>query len=108
MQQGCADYLENAELEHFAGQAYVSETMVKLMADFATVDPNPQFKFNLRGWLFYHFVKFLTPDLSDPKLLAETIRKDRARGPSKPPRNLLAEPDFRESAETGIDRKRVG
>jgi hypothetical protein len=30
--------------------------MVKLMADFATVDPNPQFKFNLRGWLFYHFV----------------------------------------------------
>nr|WP_150293358.1 hypothetical protein [Sphingobium estronivorans] len=72
------------------------------MSEFDAIDPNPQFKFNLRGWAFYHFVKLLTPNLSDPKVLAETIRKDRAQGPSKPPRKLADGLDWRESAENGM------
>lgn len=72
------------------------------MPQFDAIDPNPQFKFNLRGWAFYHFVKLLTPNLSDPNVLAETIRKDRAQGPSKPPRKLSDRLEWRESAENGM------
>lgn len=72
-----------------------------------TLDPHPHFKFNLRGWAFYHFVKLLTPNLSDPKVLAETIRKDRARGPSEPPKTLAAKLDWRKAEEDGMRVFRV-
>ena len=66
------------------------------------LNPNPRFRFNLRGWAFYHFVKLLTPNLADPKVLAETIRKDRMRGPSTLPKRFLAKLDFRETEDDGM------
>jgi acetyl esterase/lipase len=77
------------------------------MSDFNAIDPNPEFKFNLRGWFFYHFVKLLTPNLADPDVLAETIRKDRERGPSAPPRKLLPKLEFSESREEDMRIFRV-
>lgn len=47
-------------------------------------------------------MKLLTPNLADPKVLAETIRKDRAHGPSKPPRKLSAKVDWNESDESSM------
>ena len=66
------------------------------------IDPHPAFKFNLRGWAFYHFVKLLTPDLGDAEVLAETIRKDRLEGPRRPPKKLRDTLDVREEAEAGM------
>ena len=71
------------------------------------IDPTPRFPFNLRGWAFYHLVKLLTPNLADPKVLAETIRKDRAHGPSKPPKKLSAKLDWNEREESGMRVFRV-
>lgn len=68
----------------------------------ATVDSNPRFKFNLRGWALYQFVRLLTPNLADPKVLAETIRKDRVHGPHLPPKKLLASLDVSETEENGM------
>lgn len=60
------------------------------------------YDFNLRGWLLYRFVKLLSPDLSDPKVLRETIAKDRAQGPARPPKKLLEKIDFSETVEDGM------
>ena len=72
------------------------------MSDPVHIDPNPHFKFNLRGWAFYHFVKLLTPNLGDPKVLAATIRKDRTKGPQQPPKKLLKKMDLHEVNEAGM------
>lgn len=58
--------------------------------------------FNLRGWALYNFVKHMSPDLSDPKVLSKTIEKDRAKGPARPPNKLLKKIDFREGTEGGL------
>ena len=52
----------------------------------------------LRGWAFYYLVKLMSPNLSDPKVLLETIEKDRADGPKRPPEKLLAKIDVREDS----------
>lgn len=72
------------------------------MAISDALDPNPHFPFNWRGWAFYHFVRLLTPDLSDPKVLADTIRKDRERGPCKMPRKFSDRFEFSERSENGM------
>ena len=74
----------------------------RIMTDENSIDPNPRFKFNLRGWVFYLFVKLLTPNLADPKVLAEAIRKDRAKGPALPPQKLLSKLNFYESSDAGL------
>jgi acetyl esterase/lipase len=58
--------------------------------------------FNLRGWLLYNFVKLLSPDLSDPQILRETIEKDRAKGPARPTKKHLKKIDFSEAVEDGM------
>lgn len=72
-----------------------------------SIDPNPKFSFNLRGWAFYHFVKLLSPDLGDPQVLAETIRKDRLAGPKLPPKKLRERLDFHETVDSGMRVFRV-
>jgi len=58
--------------------------------------------FNLRGWALYNFVKLMSPDLSDPKVLRQTIEKDRAKGPARPPKNMLNKMDFSEAVDGGL------
>lgn len=45
-------------------------------------------KLNLRGRALYRFVKFVSPDLSDPAVPRATIEKDCANGPARPPEKL--------------------
>lgn len=56
----------------------------------------------LRGWALYNFVRLVAPDLSDPEVLRQTIKKDRANGPARPPQKLLKKIDFSETNESGM------
>lgn len=56
----------------------------------------------IKGWLMYHLVKLLAPNLSDPDVLRKTIAKDRVNGPALPPKRLLAKIDFHEDRWNGM------